>query len=653
MPLPEAGLGRRRVVIDNVQPTIDGGRFAIKRVVGDRVVVTADVFADGHDVVLARLSSRKPGAAAWIETPMAALGNDAWQAELTLDELGRWEFTIAGWVDVFETWHRDLAKRIEAGQDVTVDLQIGAELVRHAAARARGDDAARLHDWQRTLASGSAGIEAYLAKAAELAERMRRYPDLSAATECERPFAITVDPPKARFSTWYELFPRSCSAHPGRHGTLVDCIAWLPRLAEMGFDILYLPPIHPIGTTFRKGKNNAVTAEPDDVGSPWAIGSGEGGHKAIHRDLGTLDDLGKLIAAAGAAGMDVALDIAFQCSPDHPYVKEHPAWFRQRPDGSVQYAENPPKKYQDIYPFDFNTQDWQAMWRELADVFLYWCAHGIRIFRVDNPHTKPFAFWEYLIGEVKGRYPDAILLSEAFTRPKVMYRLAKLGFTQSYTYFTWRNTKAELTEYFTELTQTSVREFFRPNLWPNTPDILPEHLQTGGRPAFVARLVMAATLSPNYGIYGPAFETLEHVPREAGSEEYLHSEKYELRHWDFERPGGLAGVIAAVNRARRENRALQSNENLRFHATDNDQLLCYSKRSADGNLVVMVVNLDFHAPQWGFIELPLGELGIDPARPFQLHDFLGGGSFTWHAARNYVKLDPHELPAHILQVRQS
>jgi starch synthase (maltosyl-transferring) len=422
----------------------------------------------------------------------------------------------------------------------------------------------------------------------------------------------------------------------------------------MGFDVLYLPPIHPIGTTYRKGKNNSVVASPEDVGSPWAIGAKDGGHKSIHRQLGTMTDLHALVAAAGRHGIDLALDIAFQCSPDHPYVSQHPEWFRKRPDGTIQYAENPPKKYQDIYPFDFETPDWKALWRELTDVFLHWCEQGIRIFRVDNPHTKPFAFWEFCIGNVKSQYPEAIFLSEAFTRPKVMYRLAKLGFTQSYTYFTWRNTKAELMEYLTELTQTDLKEFFRPNLWPNTPDILPEHLQVGGRGAFVARLVLAATLSANYGIYGPVFETLQNLPREPGSEEYLNSEKYELRAWNFSRPENLGSVIAAVNRARRDNPALQSDDSLRFHATDNDSIICYSKRSNDGsNLIVVVVSLDYHKIEHGFIELPLAEWGIDAGRTYEVHDLLGGQRFDWQGTRNFVELDPSKLPAHIFRVSQA
>ena len=650
MPDSQAEDGRRRVAIENVKPAVDGGRFPIKRIVGQTLVIMADIFADGHDVVRAALLSRIAGSVEWHEAPMTPLGNDLWQGQFQAAKVGRYEYTVVGWVDAFATWHRDLVKRIEAGQDVAVDLRIGSQLVGQAVERAGAADAPKLRRWQSELSSGTVEPVALPSKMAELAAIVDRYPDRRLASRCDPPFAAVVDPVRAGFSTWYELFPRSCGAS-GRHGTLADVIGWLPRLAEMGFDVLYLPPIHPIGETFRKGKNNAVVPEPDDYGCPWAIGASTGGHTAIDPQLGTLADLHRLVAAAKQRGIDVALDIAFQCSPDHPYVKQHPEWFRRRPDGTIQYAENPPKKYQDIYPFDFKSTEWQSLWRELTDVVLYWCAQGIRIFRVDNPHTKPFAFWEFLIGEVKAGYPDVILLSEAFTRPKIMYRLAKLGFTQSYTYFTWRNTKAELTEYFTELRQNSMRDFFRPNLWPNTPDILPEHLQVGGRAAFVARLVLAATLGANYGIYGPPFETLENRPRGPGSEEYLDSEKYQLRKWDVDRAENLGTLIATINRARRDNPALQSDAGLRFHATDNDQLICYSKQSEDGeNLVIVVVSLGFHAEQHGFIDLPVAELGIDPDRPYQLQDLLGGKTFTWQGPRNFVQLDPHQSPAHVFRV---
>jgi starch synthase (maltosyl-transferring) len=645
--------GRQRVVIENVQPVVDCGRFPIKRTIGETVVVTADVFGDGHDAVRAVLLSRQRGEAHWQASPMTALGNDAWRGSFVVTELGQTEYAVRGWVDGFDTWHRDLKKRIEAGQDVAIDLQIGAQFVGAAAARATGDDGARLGHWQRVLGAGS-DMAAYQMGAEELDELTTRHPDLRYAVESV-PLTIEVERERARFSSWYELFPRSTTGDESRHGTLRDVIDWLPRIADMGFDVLYLPPIHPIGQQFRKGKNNSTEAQAGDLGSPWAIGAAEGGHKAILPELGTLEDFLALVAASRERGIDVALDIAFQCSPDHPYVKEHPQWFRQRPDGTIQYAENPPKKYQDIYPFDFETPDWQALWRELTDVFLYWCEQGVRVFRVDNPHTKALPFWEFCIGEVKSKYPETIFLSEAFTRPKVMYRLAKLGFTQSYTYFTWRNTKQEFVEYFTELTQTVVKEFFRPNLWPNTPDILPEHLQVGGRPAFIARLVLAGTLSSNYGIYGPAYEAMEHLPLKAGSEEYLHSEKYQTRAWDLDQPENLRGVITAVNRARRENVALQWNERLVFHPSDNDQLLCYSKRSADGsNVILTVVNLNFHGEEHGFIDLRLEELGLAHDRPFQLHDLLSERIFTWQGARNFVKLDPlgPTLPAHIFRVAQ-
>jgi len=647
-----AGEGRQRAIIEHVQPVVDGGRFPIKRTTGETVRVTADVFADGHDAVRAVLLHRKRGAADWHVAPMTAGYNDAWRGEFTVEDLGFYEFTVRGWVDAFETWQRDLKKRIAAGQDVTIDLQIGAKLIAAAAKRSSGADAERLNHWHQVLTAG-ATVPTYEAAAAELEELNARNPDLQFASE-DRPYPVEVDRKRARFSTWYELFPRSTSGDPLRHGTLRDCIGWLPRLSDLGFDVVYLPPIHPIGTKFRKGKNNQVEAQPSDVGSPWAIGGAEGGHKAVLPDLGTLDDLHALVAAARERDIDIALDIAFQCSPDHPYVTEHPEWFKQRPDGTIQYAENPPKKYQDIYPFDFETPDWQGLWRELTGVFSYWCEQGIRVFRVDNPHTKAFPFWEYCIREVKRQFPETLFLSEAFTRPKIMYRLAKLGFTQSYTYFTWRNTKAELTEYFEELTQTEVAEYFRPNLWPNTPDILPEHLQVGGRAAFLVRLVLAGTLSGNYGIYGPAFENMEHLPREHGSEEYLDSEKYQIRAWNFDQPGNLSAAIKAVNLARRGNSALQSNANLVFHPTDNDNILCYSKRTDDGcNVIVTVVNLNFYGTEHGFVDLRLDDLGLSGDRPYQLHDLLSDRVFNWQGGRNFVELSNEGMPAHVFRVAQA
>lgn len=646
--------GRGRVVIEAVKPEIDGGRFPIKRTVGETVVVEADVFADGHDAISAALLYRPESDSDWTEAPMDYLNNDHWRAEFTVTEVGRYRYGVQGWVDRFKSWRRDLKKRVEARQNVEVDLLIGARLVEEAARRAADRDAKRLKAWAVTLRiKGEQAKRIHSALSEELAQMMERYPDKRFATTYATELVVDVDRDRARFSSWYEMFPRSCSPQPGRHGTFKDCEARLPEIAAMGFDVLYFPPIHPIGRAYRKGKNNATHAGPDDVGSPWAIGAKEGGHKAIHPQLGTLADFRRLVSKAKQHGIEIALDIAFQCSPDDPYIKEHPEWFRQRPDGTVQYAENPPKKYQDIYPFDFETSDWQPLWDELKSVVRFWCEQGVRIFRVDNPHTKPFAFWEWMIGDLKRKYPDTIFLAEAFTRPKVMYELAKLGFTQSYTYFAWRNTKAELTQYFTELAQSDVREYFRPNLWPNTPDILTEYLQFGGRPAFISRLVLAATLGASYGIYGPAFELCENRPREPRSEEYLDSEKYEIKHWDTNNPNSLKDLITRVNRIRRENPALQSDRSLRFYPTDNDELICYGKHTDDfSEVILVVVSLDPRHTHSGWVELPIHELGLSPDKPYQVHDLLDDARYLWHGPRNFVELNPHELPAHIFRVRR-
>jgi len=568
--------------------------------------------------------------------------------------LGSYEYTIQAWVDDFRSWQRSFAKKVEAGQDAAADTMTGVALIKAAAARAAGLDEERLTQWAGVLGSAEKpGEKLDIALTGELEALMARYPDRRFATAFKKHLPVTVDRERARFSSWYEMFPRSCAPEAGSHGTFKDCIARLPYIAGMGFDVLYLPPIHPIGRTYRKGKNNTPLAGPDDPGSPWAIGAAEGGHKAIHPELGTLADFHELAAQCRKYGLEIALDIAFQCTPDHPYVKENPEWFRKRPDGSIQYAENPPKKYQDIFPLDFETDAWQALWQELKSVIFYWIEQGVMIFRVDNPHTKAFPFWADLISEVKARHPGAIFLAEAFTRPKVMYRLAKLGFTQSYTYFAWRNTKWELTQYFTELTQTDVREFFRPNLWPNTPDILTEYLQMGGRPAFIARLVLAATLGANYGIYGPAFELCENQPLQFGSEEYLDSEKYAVKHWDIDRPDSLKDVIGLVNRIRKENPALQSDDNLQFHRVDNEQLICYSKHTEDfANIIVVVVNLDPHHTHAGWIEFSLDAFGMDEVRPYQAHDLLSQARYLWHGPRNYIELDPDVMPAHIFRLRR-
>jgi starch synthase (maltosyl-transferring) len=639
-----------RVVVEHVQPEIDAGRFAIKRTVGESVVVTADVFTDGHDLVTAVLCYREAGARTWHETPMTPLGNDAWTASFEITSQTTWEYTVEAWLDPFKTWRQGLEKKVAAGRVEPVDLLVGAELVDLAAARLPAAAARPLRTWApRMRAEGEAGIAAALSD--DLAALMARHADRRDAARHPRVLQVQVDRERARFSAWYEMFPRSCAFEPGRHGTLQDCEARLPYVASMGFDVLYLPPVHPIGYTHRKGRNNNPIARPGEVGSPWAIGSAEGGHKSIHPDLGTLDDFRSLVASARALGIDVAMDFALQCSPDHPYVQEHPQWFRWRPDGTVQYAENPPKKYQDIYPILFECDDWLALWDELKSILLFWVEQGVRVFRVDNPHTKPFRFWEWVIAEVRRDHPDVIFLAEAFTRPKVMYQLAKLGFSQSYTYFAWRNSKPELTEYFTELTQTPVREFFRPNLWPNTPDILTEALQYGGRPTFMARVTLAAMLGASYGIYGPAFELGEHVAVQHGSEEYLDSEKYEVRTWDRDRPGSLAPYLARLNRIRREHPALQGDHRLQFHEVDNEQILVFSKSTADlSDVLLVVVNLDPHHVQSGWVTLPLAELGLPSDAPYQAHDLLTEEHYFWGGPRNYVQLDPHQGPAHVLHL---
>ncbi|HEY6116275.1 MAG TPA: alpha-1,4-glucan--maltose-1-phosphate maltosyltransferase [Candidatus Dormibacteraeota bacterium] len=639
--------GRKRAVIESVMPQIDSGRFPARRVVGEMVSVEADIFADGHDALAAVLMYRKDGAEEWTETPMTPLVNDRWAGEFPVTELGKYAFTIEAWIDQFETWNKQLAKRIAAGPEskaeVKVQLEVGARMLEAAAARANGAtaDAVRLTAISKLLRQGKPATTD--GQAAETSELMRRHADRSLATHMGRELEVLVEPVKARFSTWYELFPRSV-------GAFKDVEKLLPEISRLGFDVLYMPPIHPIGRTQRKGANNKP-AQAGEPGSPWAIGSEEGGHKAIHPELGTLADFQHLVKAAAGHGIDVALDIAFQCSPDHPYTREHPEWFKHRPDGSIQYAENPPKKYEDIYPFNFETEHWRELWNELLSIFLYWAGQGVRIFRVDNPHTKPFPFWEWCIAELRRLYPDVILLSEAFTRPKVLYRLAKLGFSQSYTYFAWRHTAYELYQYFTELSQLPVRDFLRPNLWPNTPDILTEYLQTGGKPAFQARLILAATLGASYGIYGPPYEALEGRAREHGSEEYLDSEKYQLRQWQPDE--GMRELIAIVNRIRRENAALQTDRGLRFHFAENEQILAYSKSSPDNaNVVLTVVNIDPHHVQRGVIHLPLEELGIDTDRPFQAHELITGARYLWSGPRNVVEVNPDSMPGQIFRFRR-
>ncbi len=648
---PLAGDTRYRAVIESVEPSVDGGRYPVKRVVGDDVVVEADCFCDGHDVLQVLLLHRVAGDSAWTESPMQPLVNDRWRGAFRVDALGRYEFTLLAWVDPFLSWRREFERRVDSA-DILQALAVGAGLLREAGARAQGADRRQLLALAgQAVAAQDPQAGRELALDPALDELMARCSSRERAT-CHTPaLQVIVEPRLARFGAWYEFFPRSHGTE-GRPGTLKDSGRMLEYAADLGFDVVYLPPIHPIGKSRRKGPNNALEARPGDPGSPWAIGGTGGGHQAVAKELGTLDDLEEFVATARGLGLEVALDIAFQCSPDHPYVREHPGWFRHWPDGSIQYAENPPKKYQDIYPLDFECEDWVALRDELVNVVRFWTGHGVRLFRVDNPHTKPFALWEHLIAEVKAAHPETIFLSEAFTRPKVMQRLAKAGFSQSYTYFTWRNTKWELETYFRELTRRPLCEYFRPNAWPNTPDILPEYLQHGGRPAHAARLVLAATLCASYGIYGPTFELFDARPREPGSEEYLDSEKYQLRRWDLGRGDSLAALIRRVNRIRRDNPALHSNDSLKFFPIDNDMLIAYGKNStAKDNPLVMVVNLDPHHRQGGWLELPLEELGIDPQRPYLAQDLLGGGSYLWQGARNFLELDPTGAVAHVLRIR--
>jgi len=649
--------GRKRVIIERVSPEIDCGQYAAKITVGERLTVEADVFCDGHDRPWAALLFRREGSPRWSEIPMQPLPNDRWRASFLVTDQGRYEYSVLAGVDHFGTWHHDLRKKIHAGVDVAVDLLIGGRLIQRAAERAErdgGGDGRQLAEWAALLGSDAPVAEKLsLIQDGRLLSLLACHRDRDLALRYPRVLRLIAERERARFSTWYELFPRSTSGDESRHGTFRDVERRLPAIAGMGFDILYLPPIHPIGLTKRKGKNNALVAGPDDPGSPWAIGGPEGGHTAVHPQLGTLADFRRLVRAAADLGIEIALDIALQCSPDHPYVRDHPEWFTRRPDGAVQYAENPPKKYEDIYPFNFECDDWRALWAEILGIFQHWIEHGVRVFRVDNPHTKPFRMWDWLIEQIHRDHPDVLFLAEAFTRPKVMYRLAKGGFTQSYTYFAWRNEKWDLTEYLRELTATEARDFFRPNFWPNTPDILTEFLQRNGRAGFLQRLVLAATLAASYGIYGPAFELMESTPRHEGSEEYLNSEKYQLRAWDLDRPDSLSDFIARVNQIRRENPALQSNRNLAFHTINNDQLIAYSKATEDrANVILCVVNLDPHHTQSGWIALDLNALGLAGDQPFQVHDLLSNARFQWTGARTFVELDPRVVPAHIFRIRR-
>ena len=675
-----------RCLIRDVSPVVAGGRWPAKRVVGEPVDVLATVLADGHDRLRVEVAHRGPagGAASHHAMGWTDPGLDRWRGRFVPVTEGLHTFRVLAWVDPVGSWLDGTRRKVAAGQDVASELTEGAALLRAAAERAPAALAERVGDPPGDADADGLDVPEVVAALGDLARRLEagdvdllvradeERPDglLTLAQRCLVPSSaaasaeheVLVERERALFCSWYELFPRSWGPAPGVHGTLRDVEGALDEIAQMGFDVLYLPPVHPIGRTARKGPDNAEEAGPDDPGSPWGIGAAEGGHTAVHPALGTVDDVGRLARACADHGLELALDVALQCSPDHPWVTEHPGWFRHRPDGSIQYAENPPKRYQDIYPLDFGCEDWEGLWRACLDVFLFWAEAGVRVFRVDNPHTKPFPFWAWCLAEVRARHPEAVFLSEAFTRPEPMLRLAALGFTQSYGYFPWRVTRDELTAYFTEVSSPPSIDAMRPSSWPTTPDILPWHLQGAGRAQFALRLVLAATLSASYGIYGPAFELCDARSADNGKEEYGASEKYQLRWWDRADPQSLRGLVAAVNRIRRDQLALHTQRTLRFHDVGNDRLLAFSKtahagpdvdpaRSAD-NTVLVVVNLDPDGPQAGVLGLDLGALGVDGTRPFEATDLLGGETYRWEGPNPYVELHPDRQPAHVLRLSQ-
>jgi starch synthase (maltosyl-transferring) len=638
--------GKKRVIIEGVQPVVDGGIFPAKRTVGERVDVTASIFGDGHDHIRASVFYKKEVEGTWVEIPMNPTFNDEWLASFYVVEKGNYFFTIHAWIDHFDTWYDGFKKKAEAKVDVKVELMEGAAMLRKL-----GEKKPTLLALAKKLEDKAHYAESIaLIVSKDFSEVVHDNPLKEIYTSLDVEYPVVVERAKANFSSWYEFFPRSSSLVAGKHGTFQDCLKLLPRIASMGFDVLYFPPIHPIGKINRKGKNNNVRAAGGEPGSPWAIGSDEGGHKSILSSLGTLEDFKMLIVESKKAGIDIAMDIAFQCAPDHPYVKEHPQWFKLRPDGSIQYAENPPKKYQDIYPFNFESDDWQALWDELLSVFLYWIDQGVKIFRVDNPHTKPIPFWHWLIAEVKQKDPDVIFLSEAFTRPKIMASLAKIGYTQSYTYFTWRVSKQELIDYMNDLVNGPSRNFFRPNFWPNTPDILPYHLQHQGENSFIFRYALAATLSSNYGVYGPAYEFYENTPME-GKEEYFNSEKYEVRHYDWKRTNRMTDIMTLLNKARKENKALQSTWNLQFCAIENPNLIAYLKTTDDlSNIFLVVVNLDPNTQQSGYVQLPKGKLLLGDKINVKMHDLVTDEHYTWAQEWNFVEINPHKMPFHLFKL---
>ncbi len=651
--------GHQRVSIDNLSPEVDCGKAPIKRVIDEYINIDVDIYGDGHDKVDAVLLYRekvygKGKEKKWNETPLKFEGNDHWSTRLSFSGTGTYEYTIEAWIDHFATWQYGLRKKFEAGQDIETELKIGAHMIEESISRGNASQKKKLQSWVEILNRDVNDEKSVsLALSGQVTDVMYELRDRTKSTRYNKNPEVWVQRKKALFSSWYEFFPRSTAPNPGEHGTFKTSENILPEIARMGFDVIYLPPIHPIGRSFRKGVNNATEAGPDDPGSPWAIGAKEGGHKSLHPELGTMDDFVSLVNKANDLGMEIALDFAIQCSQDHPYVKDHPQWFKWRPDGTVQYAENPPKKYQDVLPVNFETADWENLWNELKSIVEFWIDKGVKIFRVDNPHTKSFIFWEWLIKEINQQHDGIIFLAEAFTRPRVMEKLGKIGFTQSYTYFTWRNNKEEFIEYLTELTQTQMREYFRPNFWPNTPDILPISLEDKGEPSFLIRLLLAGTLSSNYGMYGPLFEfgLNEAYP---GKEEYTRSEKYEIKNWDWVKPTRIKEVITLLNKIRKENEALQSTWNIEFCDTDNDQIICFSKESQDkSNQLIIAISFDPDHAQSGWVKVPLKALGLQENKPFAVHDLLTDSKYFWENEWNYVALHPQGIPGHIFRIEKS
>jgi starch synthase (maltosyl-transferring) len=646
--------GKQRIIIEHVYPEIDCGKYPVKRVVDERVKVSADIYPDGHNEIKAVLLHRRKGRKTWDETPMKHVNNDKWEAWFEVDKMGWYEYTIQAWVDHFASWQKGFRAKFEANQPVEIELQIGAAMMEEAKEQSTPGNRKKIDGWLAFVndVNYNPSAAAALVLDEEVSDIMYKCANRSDALTYEKTLLVEVERKRALFSSWYEVFPRSTSSEPGKHGTFSDVENIIPLVAKMGFDILYFPPIHPIGVSFRKGKDNSPVAGPGEPGSPWAIGGAEGGHKAIHPELGTIADFRKVVKTAGEHGIEIALDLAYQCSQDHPYLKDHPEWFKWRPDGTVQYAENPPKKYQDVVAFDFENDDWQNMWKELKSIVDYWIEQGVKIFRVDNPHTKPFAFWEWMIAEIKKTHPETIFLAEAFTRNKIMDRLGKIGFTQSYTYFTWRNSRQEFVQYLHELTREERREYYRPNFWPNTPDILPVSLQHKDEAAFIARFVMAATLSSSYGIYGPVFDLGHNVPH-PDREEYIDNEKYELKQYDWYSMNRLRKLMASVNMIRRENPALQTTWNIYFADTANDHLLCYGKTDDDKtNRIFVAVNMDPYFTQGGNIRVPIHEMGISADKSYEMIDLLTGFRYTWYGEWNYVELNPHIFPVHIFRIEQ-